>query len=350
MRQICIDCEGPITKNDNALELCQHFLPQGGDFFSLISRYDDFLADIVRKKGYRAGNTLSFILPFLKAASVTNKKIIDFSRRGLLLISGAERMLPRLAEKIPTFIISTSYRPYVQALCDKIKFPFRNTYSTYLDLDKYHLAPEEADQLNRLLDEVLKLTPIQISGVKNRSGLSAPSRKTVTRLDEIFFREIPGMSCGRMLEEAQPLGGKEKAKAILDLLRKTGSAGSEIMYIGDSITDVQALELVKTEGGVAVSFNGNRYALRVAQVACVSADFLPLRILGEIFHRDGKEGLEKILRQGIRNMEDKVQEELSSLKPPPELTIINENNLETLISKSESMRKCVRGEKIGTLG
>jgi len=350
MRQICIDCEGPITKNDNALELCQHFLPQGGDFFSLISRYDDFQADIIRKKGYRAGNTLSFILPFLKAASVTNKKIIDFSRQSLLLICGAEKMLPRLAEKIPTFIISTSYRPYVQTLCDKIKFPFKNTYSTDLDLDKYHLTPEEADELNRLLDEVLQLPPIEIWGVKNEDELSGPSRKTIERLDQIFFREIPGMSCGKMLEEVRPLGGKEKAKAILDSLRKTGSAASDVMYIGDSITDVQALKLVKKEGGVAVSFNGNRYALRAAEIGCVSTNFLPLKILGEVFRKDGKEGLEKILRQGRRNMGDKVQEELSSLKPPPELTIVNENNLETLISKSESMRKYVRGEKIGTLG
>lgn len=350
MRQVCIDCEGPITKNDNALELCQRFLPQGGEFFSLISRYDDFLADIVRKEGYRAGNTLSLILPFLRAASVTNKKIIDFSRQSLLLISGAKKGLVRLAKKMPTFIISTSYRPYVQALCQKIKFPFRNTYSTYLDLDKYHLAPEEVEELNRLLDEVLQLSPIEMSGVKNRSDLSPSSRKTAERLDEIFFHEIPEMSCGSILEEVQPLGGEEKAKAILDSLRRTGSAASEVMYIGDSITDVQALQLVKEAGGVAISFNGNRYALGAAQIACISVDFLPLKILGEIFDGEGKEGLEKIIREGLRSIGGKVGEALSSLKPPAELAIIDENNLETLISKSESMRKYVRGEEVGTLG
>ncbi|MCD6318797.1 hypothetical protein J7M02_06990, partial [Candidatus Aerophobetes bacterium] len=60
MRILCIDCEGPITKNDNALEICQHFLPDGGKFFSLVSRYDDYLADVVKRKGYRAGTTLKF--------------------------------------------------------------------------------------------------------------------------------------------------------------------------------------------------------------------------------------------------------------------------------------------------
>ena len=350
MRQICIDCEGPITKNDNALELCQHFLPGGGEFFSLISRYDDFLTCIVRKKGYRAGNTLSFILPFLKAASLTNKKMVDFSRESLLLISGAEKTLPRLAKKMPVFIISTSYQPYVEALCQRIKFPFRNTYSTYLDLDKYHLPLEEVKRLNQLLDEMLELPAIEVSGIKKKDDLPAPCRKTIRRLDEVFFHEIPRMSCGRMLEEVRPLGGEEKAKAVLDSLRKTGSAASDVMYIGDSITDVEALELVKEGGGVAISFNGNHYALRAAHVACISPDFLPLKILGEIFYREGKEGLEKILRQGLWNVGGKVEEELFSLKPPPELQIVNENNLEALIPKSESMRKHLRGEEIGGLG
>ena len=350
MRQLCIDCEGPITKNDNALELCQHFLARGGEFFSLISRYDDFLACIVRKKGYRAGNTLSFILPFLKAASLSNKKALDFSRQSLLLVSGAEKILPRLAKKIPIFIISTSYRPYVQALCHRIKFPFRNTYSTYLDLDKYHLSPEEVKRLNQLLDEVPRLPPIEVSGVKKEADLSASSRKTIKRLDEIFLREIPRMSCGRMLEEVKPLGGEEKAKAILDSIRKTGSALSEVMYIGDSITDVQALELVREAGGVAISFNGNHYALRAAGIACISPHFLPLKILVEIFYREGKGELEKMVREGLRNIGGKVREKLYSFEPPPHLEIINENDLEALILKSESMRKQLRGEEIGGLG
>ncbi len=350
MRQLCIDCEGPITKNDNAMELCRHFLPRGGEFFSLISRYDDFFACIVKKKGYRAGKTLSFILPFLKAVSLTNKEIIDFSRQSLLLISGAEEILPRLAKKIPIFIISTSYQLYVQVLCHRIKFPFKNTYSTYLDLDKYHLSPEEVKKLNQFLDEVPQLLPIEVSGVKKKEDLSPSSRKAIKRLDEIFFHEIPRMSCGRMLEEVKPLGGEEKAKAILDSVSKTGSTLSEVMYIGDSITDVEALDLVRKAGGVAISFNGNHYALRAARIACISPHFLPLQILLEIFCREGKEGLEKTLRQGLQNIGGKVREKLFSFEPSPQLEIINENNLEALILKSESMRKHLRGKEIGGLG
>jgi len=84
MKQINLDCEGPITKNDNALEISHYFLPEGKKFFSLLSKYDDFLADIIKRKGYRAGTTLAFILPFLKAYGATNKVIKDYSRNHFL--------------------------------------------------------------------------------------------------------------------------------------------------------------------------------------------------------------------------------------------------------------------------
>ena len=52
------DCEGPLTKNDNAQEIAERFIPDGAGFFARLSRYDDLLADVVRKPGYNAGDTL----------------------------------------------------------------------------------------------------------------------------------------------------------------------------------------------------------------------------------------------------------------------------------------------------
>ena len=61
------DCEGPISKNDNAFEFASSFVPDGGIFFALVSKYDDVLADAIKKPNYKAGDTLRLILPFLKA-------------------------------------------------------------------------------------------------------------------------------------------------------------------------------------------------------------------------------------------------------------------------------------------
>ncbi|NLG65320.1 MAG: hypothetical protein GX537_06915, partial [Actinobacteria bacterium] len=37
------DCEGPLSRNDNAQELAEHFIPQGAELFARLSRYDDVL-------------------------------------------------------------------------------------------------------------------------------------------------------------------------------------------------------------------------------------------------------------------------------------------------------------------
>ena len=45
--QLYTDCEGPLALNDNAFELCREFLqPHGDPFFTQVSRYDDYLADL----------------------------------------------------------------------------------------------------------------------------------------------------------------------------------------------------------------------------------------------------------------------------------------------------------------
>ncbi|TET08264.1 hypothetical protein E3J84_06410 [Candidatus Aerophobetes bacterium] len=350
MRQVNLDCEGPITKNDNALEISEYFLPKGEKFFSLVSRYDDFLADIARRKGYKAGTTLSLILPFLKAYGATNKQIKDYSLSHLLLVPGAKKMLSSLKKKMPTFIISTSYQPYIEALCELIDFPQENTYYTKLDLDRYQIPLKEIKRLKEWLEEILELPQINLSKVRKEKDLSLKAKKTIKRLEEIFWEEIPSMQCGKILKEVNPLGGKEKAKALLDSLEKREGKLAEVMYIGDSITDVEALKLIKEKGGVAISFNGNTYALEAAEIACISPHTLPLEVLAKVFYEEGKKGVLRLVETWPEALEKKIKKQILALKPSPHLEIIRKENLAYLRIKSEKMRKELRGEVAGGLG
>jgi energy-converting hydrogenase A subunit R len=108
------DCEGPISKNDNAYELTAHFVPDGDKLFSIISGYDDVLADIVKKSGYNAGDTLKLILPFLKAYDITDQLMQEFSAKNLLLIAGTKDTLHYIAGMAEAFIVSTSYEHYLR--------------------------------------------------------------------------------------------------------------------------------------------------------------------------------------------------------------------------------------------
>jgi energy-converting hydrogenase A subunit R len=94
VRRIFIsDCEGPISKNDNAFEMMSHFVPNGEKIFAVTSKYDDALADVLNRAGYKAGDTLKLILPVLKAYDATDKKMRDFSAQNLILINNAKKSL-----------------------------------------------------------------------------------------------------------------------------------------------------------------------------------------------------------------------------------------------------------------
>ncbi|MGF3521564.1 MAG: hypothetical protein ACQXXJ_00515, partial [Candidatus Bathyarchaeia archaeon] len=156
------DCEGPISKNDNAFELTAHFVPDGDKLFSIVSKYDDFLADIVKKKGYTAGSTLKLILPFLKAYDVTDSLMREFSANNLVLIQGIHDTLKHISSIAEAFIVSTSYEHYIKALCNALDFPFENTYCTKLSMENCTLKVNEKEQLKNLAKEIASMPNLNI--------------------------------------------------------------------------------------------------------------------------------------------------------------------------------------------
>ena len=58
------DCEGPVSKNDNAYEIAEAFLEDGGRFFALLSKFDDYLGDIERITATGTGAHSSTSCPF----------------------------------------------------------------------------------------------------------------------------------------------------------------------------------------------------------------------------------------------------------------------------------------------
>jgi len=337
------DCEGPISKNDNAFEITQNFVPRGDELFAKLSRYDDLLADIDKKSGYKAGDTLRLILPFLKAYGVTERAIKDYSEKNILIVPSADHALRQISLKMPIFIISTSYRPYINSLCEVIGFPVENTFCTELFLDNYDIPESEIKYIRELHDEILRLPKIEIpSFAKTRNDLDEDTIISAERLDKIFWREFPDMSAGKLLDDINPIGGFEKANAIRKSCEITDIPLSEVMYVGDSITDTEAMRLVSNAGGVSVSFNGNRYAIQSADIACISPNALIIMELALIFNDAGV--------QAVHDVAIEWNEDPGNETADMSLDVIDEMNMQTLIRKSEAFRKTVRGESIGRLG
>lgn len=333
------DCEGPISINDNAFELSGKFIEDGEKFFEIISKYDDILADEVKRPGYNAGTTLKLILPFLKAYGANNRNIKEFSQENILLVPGARDTLQFVFCTMPSFIISTSYEQYIQALCDLTGFPYENTYSTQLDIAKYSLTTFERDKLIELRKKIM-------------------NNSEFVNLDKIFTETIPPMKIGRMIEDVKTIGGDGKKDAINDIINRFQFKASDLIYVGDSITDVQSLEFARENRGLAVSFNGNEYAVKESEIVIMADNTLLISILADMFNKSGKEGVLEF----VSAFSDDPQAALYNYPVDPQLAlkfpsmsnskveIVDDSNLEEMKIESLKYRKSVRGKAIGGLG
>jgi len=353
------DCEGPISKNDNAFEMTARFVPNGDKLFTLISKYDDVLADVLKKPGYSAGGTLKLILPFLKAYDVTDRQMEEFSAHNLILIANSKDTLQHVRTIASAFIVSTSYEHYIKALCKALDFPYQNTYCTRLSIDKYSIAEQEKTRLKEMAKEIVQMSMLSIPpAAKLMEDFSSKDQETIKRLDKIFWNELASMNLGRIFSEVAPVGGGQKAEAIEDAVERLHAPLSDVMYVGDSITDVEAFRLVRDNGGLTVSFNGNHYAVKNAEIAVLSENSIVTAIIADLFCKLGKQQTLQVLKnwdsKALRKsaVSQPLLDRFLALYPTalPKVQIVTAQNMETIVKESSEFRKKVRGEAIGRLG
>ena len=340
------DCEGPLTKNDNAEEIAARFLADGAELFARLSRYDDFLADVVRKPGYNAGDTLRLLPPFLTAFGVTDEDVEAFSADGVLMVPGALEALTEIAALVPTFIISTSYTPYLRALCKLSGFPMANVRCTELSLNAWQMPQDEKTWLRDEAARVMERSVIEIPhGATSADDLSPADAVTVAKLDDLFWTQMDGRVSGTLVAAVRPVGGGMKLAALEEIVAALGVEGAGVMYVGDSITDAPPLAAVKAWGGVSLSFNGNGYALAAAEFAAASFDAGVAAELAKAFAGGGRDGVEAAVREWPRP----EQREKPTGRARARVGFVAEEP-EALAEASAAARRSVRGERIARLG
>ena len=259
------DCEGPLTLNDNAFELADNFIENGGKLFKILSLYDDYLVDIVKKENYKAGNTLKLILPFFVVENLKNKDLVDFSQNHIYSVEDSKFLLTYLQKAMNTYIVSTSYGQYIEAISNYMELPFENTFYTKVDVDALALTDDEINKINEFKQMILD------------------NPEDYELFDDIFFSQIAKMSIYKNIKDIEIVGGQGKKLAIDKIIERDNINKNEIFYIGDSITDVEPLDFAFKNNGISVSFNGNEYPLKVAEIAVVSPSAITTAVLANIY-------------------------------------------------------------------
>jgi len=160
------------------------------------------------------------------------------------------------------------------------------------------------------------------------------------------------------LREVNPVGGDEKAEAVQNIVAQSKSDLHNVMYVGDSITDVSVFKLVREGGGLTVSFNGNNFAVKEAEVAVLSENAIVTAVLAEVFSKFGKVQAMNLIREWNPSVIEKfgLYQPLKKCflklygKKFPRVELVTAQNREKLMRESTAFRKSVRGEAIGMLG
>lgn len=339
------DCEGPLTLNDNAYEMADKFIENGGELFKILSLYDDYLVDIVKKENYKAGNTLKLILPFFVVENLTNRDFIDFSKDNIYAVRDSKFLLNYLKNAMNTYIVSTSYGQYIEAVSNYMQLPFENTFYTKVDIDSLKLNDEEIKKIIEFKDLILK------------------NPDDYELFDDIFFNQISKMGIYEKIRDIEVVGGEGKKLAIDEIIRRDDINQDQIFYIGDSITDVEPLAFAHKNNGISVSFNGNEYPLKVAEIAIISPSAVATAVIANVYAENDKnyvlefikdyndsEDLEKIFDD--YNIDEDIKNKFFEVFADeyPLIQTVTDENYEKILKVSKEMRNNIRGQNIGELG
>jgi energy-converting hydrogenase A subunit R len=284
------NCEGPVSTDDSAREIAEAFLPEGGKLFTLLEQFDSYLGDIEKIRNHVYGSSSKYILPFLKAAGVTDKNVKDFSNQHATVLSGTREIFAAIQDKMEAYIVSTSYVHYIEEVAKYLGLGSGNVYSTQVAFDSYTMGEREQKMFTGLTGAFLQLPPISW----NESGIVPPDGQfAIDSLKAFLFERLSTLSVNQWLKGIQLMSGPAKADAVLDIAKRGNISPEDIIYIGEDITDVDALSLVRERGGLSISYNGSKQAVLNAGHIVVSEDAGILKEMAFTFNQSGKKGIKE---------------------------------------------------------
>ena len=259
--------------------------PNGDKIFEVISRYDDLLT-LEEREGYEPGDTLALIVPFLILHNISEDNITTLAIKASLT-GGADKLISWLQSKgWKVFCISTSYEQYAMHITQKLGIYTHNVACTPFPLDKFHqtLCKEDCELLQQAEQDILTMRPV------------ADDDRIKQSLDQFFWQKLPATSLGMALEQVKPVGGRRKVAALNRFADKYGEALSNWVVVGDSITDFRMLQAVEAEGGLAIAFNANEYALPYSTMSLASTSLFDLTEVLEAWQKGQRSRVEKIVK------------------------------------------------------
>ena len=303
---IFTDWEGPWVLTDFAYECAIAFF-NSYEFFERLSQYDDYLVLVEKMEGYDVGDTLRLLAVFLVAHDVTSHELKDLAESVLKYVPDAEESIKELDEK--PIVVSTSYEQFLDVSARPLGLKY---HCTEFRPERYRLSNELKREIVEAVEIISNLPEIRIPPDKD-------TLKAVRWLDDFFWKKLQKTEARVIINEVKAVGGRRKLKVVLSY------NPNKIIAVGDSISDKDLLAYAK-ERGIAISFNGNEYALMNSNLAVIGESaFSEVDVLNRCL-KYGLDWIEEceVVRGGKVYRTDRV-------------------NVEEILRESKKMRKSLRG-------
>jgi energy-converting hydrogenase A subunit R len=288
---VCGDL-GFISANNNARRMCARLIRNGGHVFDVISRYDDIMTYYLRRENDHFGSTMKMILPFLNAFGATDHWAYEFSKEDLEIFPGADRAMRYAWSLLPAYINTCSYEHHMMAVCDAIGFPISNVSCTQASFDSVSISKAEARELKNVAGAISEIKlPDNLFSENDGALLEDEDVSVIEVLDSFFLERLPEMDLAESLKPVEVMGQNEKTYVLLEVRRRTDIEFSDTVYIGGDSTDGQAMDLVRDNSGLSVSFNGDERAVRSSNIAVIGNDATAVAVLTSEFYVEGIEAV-----------------------------------------------------------
>lgn len=356
----CWDLEGPISIIDFAAELGRKLNEKSkfnfqrynmSQFFTMISNYDDYIIDVPGVKEllnipeYQPGDTLRLMAP-LYASCFNENDLRNLAKQNIKLLPGCKELMKILHKDWDIFVVSTSYSQFAYIVAEVLNIPKDHVYCTEFNIKK--LKQELRDMTNSIDSLMLEIFDKYLVNNKNLDCV-------IDDLNNFFWKDRES-NYTRVMNQISVIGGKRKEAAVEEISKRTKIPLSEMIVLGDSITDINMLQRIRDENGIAVSFNGNKFSVNRANVAVTTPNSLGVL---PIFLE--KHNIREFLEEWESQFQS-FQENPNNIKNEPiseeirnifikynflpefvDLTNKSQDQLTEIILRQENMRTIVRG-------
>ena len=345
-KQTMCTASGFLDSKDPMKGMCDRFIRNGGKIYEVLMAYDNIQSFELNTDNRKSGDSLRTLVPLLKASGATDSSVQEYFTNGMKLMPGYDTM-HHLNRMMSTMVVSESYEHHAMALCDAMNLPYDGIRCTEVSFDDLDMSERDKKRSRELMVELSKLNAPKVS---SNSGIRYLDQKDETILNTV--EEITGaaddLDIMYQLGEMRPMGGNEKAFALMDLRRRTEVDLDRTAYVGNNSSDFPAMDIVRDNEGLAVSFNGDEYAVRGSNVAVMSPNSIVAAVLISEFYGNGLEGVFSLIsawdhdKLSKREHPDRhLVNTMLKMFPSklPDVVIVDDDNMGDVIRESGRFRR-----------